>query len=463
MIHPRSIAIVGASANPVAKGYDYLKGLMEFGFTGNIYPVNPKETEILGLKAFPNVRDIPITIDYAISCIPAEATLQLVEDCASKGAKVLQLYTAGFSETGEDEGRMLEEELVRRAHRNAMRVIGPNCIGVHYPKGGLAFGRARFSHKSGVVGCLVQSGGHAWALVSQGALRGIHFSKIFSFGNASDLDESDFMEYLAEDPETRVIAAYVEGVKNGQRFLEAITKATTVKPVIMLKGGRTEAGLRAVASHTGSLAGSDLIWDAMIRQTGAIRVCDIDELIDTILPFLYFPPVKGRNVAIVGVGGGASVQAADDCETKGLTVPPLSPEVRGRLKEFTQLAGSSLRNPVDTVGMWSSQHFLHTLEILAAWDKIDFLLAHATIELTAQWRGLSVLEGVVNSLLAIRERDIKPTTVILQSFGTAKGLATLHDIQKRFVEAKIPLYPTIARAAGAISKFVAYNNRSAAA
>ena len=462
LIHPGSIAIVGASANPTAKGYDYLKGTIEFGFPGNLYPVNPKATEMLGLKAFPCIRDIPRTIDYAISCIPAEATLQLVEDCASKGAKVLQLYTAGFSETGEEEGRRLEEELVRRAHHNGMRIIGPNCIGVHYPKGGLAFGRAKFAQKSGEVGCLVQSGGHAWTLVCQGSLRGIRFSKVFSFGNASDLNESDFLEYLAEDQETRVIAAYIEGVKSGHRFLKAVIRAAVAKPVIIVKGGRTEAGMRAVASHTGALAGSDLIWDAILRQAGTIRVYNIDELIDTILPFVYFPPVKGHNVGIVGVGGGASVQAADDCEAKGLVVPHLPLEIRERLKEFIPLAGSSLRNPVDAVGIWGGRRFLRILEIVAAWDKIDFLVAHATVELTAQWQGQNALEGVVDSLLAAQESVHKPMVVILHSYGTAKGLAMQYDIQKRFVEAKIPIYPTIARAASAISNFCAYQNRIAA-
>jgi len=461
LIHPRSVAIVGASANPTAKAYDYLKGMIEFDFPGSLYPINPKASEILGLKAFPSVRDVPGTIDYAISCIPAEAAPQLVEDCASKGAKVLQLYTAGFSETGAEEGRRLEEELVRRARRNGMRIIGPNCIGVHYPEGRLAFGRAKFSLDSGEVGCLVQSGGHAWTLLSQGSLRGIRFSKVFSFGNASDLNESDFLEYLAEDPKTRVITAYIEGVKSGQRFLEAIAKAAAAKPVIIVKGGKTEAGMRAVASHTGSLAGSDLIWDTILRQTGAIRVYNIDELIDTILPFVYFPPMKGHNVGIVGGGGGASVQAADDCETKGLIVPHLAPEIRQRLEEFTPLAGSSLRNPVDAVEIWSAQNFLHILEIIAAWDKIDFLLAHAIIELTAQWKGKSVLEGMIDSLLATKGRLTKPMAVILQSFGTPKGLAMLYDIQKRFVEARIPVYPTTARAANAISKFVAYHNRIA--
>ena len=436
---------------------------MEFDFQGNLYPVNRKASEILGLKAFPSIKDIPGKVDYAISCIPAQASLQVVEDCASKGTKVLQFYTAGFSETGEEEGKRLEEELVRRACHNGMRVIGPNCIGTHYPRGGLSFGRARFAQKSGAVGCLVQSGGHAWTLVSQGSIRGIRFSKVFSFGNACDLDESDFLEYLAEDPETKVIAAYIEGVKSGQRFLRAITKAAATKPVIIIKGGRTEAGTRAVASHTGSLAGSDLVWDAIFRQVGAIRVYSIDEVIDTVLPFVCFPPVTGRSVGIVGGGGGASVQAADDCEAEQLLVPHLPPEIRKKLEEFTPLAGSSLRNPVDAVGIWYGGNFLHTLEAVAAWDKIDFLVAHATVELTGQWQGQNVLEGVIDALLAAKERVTKPMTVILHSYGSAKGLVTMHDFQKRFAAAEIPVYPTIARAANAISKFIAYHNRVAAA
>jgi len=456
LFFPRAIAIIGASADPTSKGYDYLKGMMEFDFAGQLYPVNPKADKILGLEAYPRVRDIPGMIDYVISCIPAQPTIELMDDCAAKGAKTLQLYSAGFSETGEEEGRKLEEELVRKARHLGLRVIGPNCIGLHYPRGGLAFARARFSKRGGPVGSLVQSGGHAWTLVSNGSLRGLSFSKVISFGNACDLNESDFLEYLADDPETELITAYIEGIKEGQRFMSVVNKAARAKPVIMFKGGRTEAGRRAAASHTGALAGREPIWETLFHQTGVIRVGSLDELIDTTLPFIYFPKIKSPNVGIVGAGGGASVQAADACEANGLIVPPLPPELRERLKQFTPLAGSSLGNPVDTVQIWNPEHFMRTLELVAGWEKIDFLLAHAVIELTAQWQGQSILEGIIDSLLEAGNKIRKPLAVILQSFGTSQGLNMLYSIQKRFVEAKIPVYPTMGRAANAIAKFIEY-------
>jgi acyl-CoA synthetase (NDP forming) len=226
-----------------------------------------------------------LNLDYAISCIPARPSIQIIPDCAAKGVKVLQLYTAGFSETGEEEGIKLEEELIREARKFGIRVIGPNSIGIHYPKGGLTFARAKFSHTSGAVGCVVQSGGHAWNIVSSGSLRGILFSKVISFGNACDLNESDFMEYLADDDETKIIAAYIEGIKDGSRFKRAVKRAAQAKPVIMFKGGRTEAGKRDVSSHTGALAGSAQIWNVFFKQTGIIQVNNLEELID-----VYFTP-----------------------------------------------------------------------------------------------------------------------------------------------------------------------------
>lgn len=456
LFHPRSIAIVGASANPASKGYDYLGGVQELEFNGALYPVNPKADEILGLKAYPSIRDIPGPVDYVISCIAAQPSLQLVGDCATKGTKAVQLYTAGFSETGEAEGKALEAELVRIARRSGIRVIGPNCMGLHYPRGGLAIGRARFSRKGGTVGCLVQSGGHAWNLISSGSLRGIGFSKVISFGNACDLNESDFLEYLAGDPETEVIAAYIEGVKDGSRFKKVVKEAAKAKPVIMFKGGRTEAGMRAVSSHTGSLAGAELIWEAFFQQIGAVQVYSLEDLIDTILPFVYFPSAQGRRVGIVGAGGGASVEAADACESAGLVVPSFPTELREKLKEFTPLAGSSLGNPVDTVEMWNAQNFMHSLELVSVWKGIDFLIVHAVIEMTAQWQGQSVLEGIVDSLLTAGREFNKPIAVVLHTYGTSRGMTTLYDIRKRFISARIPVYPSTSRAAAAISRFIEY-------
>ena len=251
LFHPKSVAILGASANPVSKGYDYLKALQEFEFPGDIYPVNPKASEIEGLKVYPHIKDIPGQVDYVISCIPARSAVDLVADCASKGVKAMHLYTSGFGETGEQDGIRLEQELVQRSREVGIRILGPNCIGLHYPKYGLAIGRSRFSKRGGSVGCVVQSGGHAWYIVSSGSLRGLGFSKVVSFGNACDLNEVDFLEYLVDDPDTEVIAAYIEGIRDGPGFVQAARRASSTKPLIMLKGGRTDAGKRAVASHTG--------------------------------------------------------------------------------------------------------------------------------------------------------------------------------------------------------------------
>ena len=457
LFHPQSIAILGASANPASKGYDYLKSLQEFEFAGRIYPVNPRAGEIMGLKTYAHMKDIPGQVDYVISCIPAQSVVELIPDCALKGVKTIQLYTSGFSETGEPEGRALERELVQRTEDMGIRVLGPNCIGVHYPKGGLAFGRARFSKKGGPVGGLVQSGGHAWHLVSAGSLRGLGFSKIISFGNACDLNETDFLQYLAEDRETKVITAYIEGIKHGNKFVQAAKRAAQAKPLIMLKGGRTDAGRRAVISHTGALAGSDRIWDAFFQQTGIIRAYSLDELIDFVIPFMHLPMMKGANVGIVGGGGGASVQAADDLENMGLKVPPLPVEIRDKLKEFTSLAGSGLANPIDTAEMWNPQAFVRTFELVASWEKVDLMLVHAVVELTAQWQGQSVLDGIVEGLLTSKNNIDKPIVVVLQSYGTPRGAATLHDIQKKLAGSGIPVYPTVGRAASAISEFIKYH------
>ena len=460
LFHPDSVAIVGASANPAAKGYDYLKGMLELEFAGKLYPVNPNASELLGLKSYANIKDIPGTIDYVICCISAPLSIKLVKDCATKGVKVLQLYSAGFSETGEEEGIKLEQALVRYAREAGIRVIGPNCIGVHYPKAGLAFARAKFSQRSGHVSGIIQSGGHAWALVSNGFLRGIRFSKVISFGNACDLNESDFLEYLADDAETEIIVSYIEGVKDGQRFANVIRTAAQTKPVIIFKGGSTEAGRRAVSSHTGSLAGSNIVWDALLRQVRAIRVYSLDELVDVVLPFIYFPKVEGSNIGIVGAGGGASVQVTDDCENRGLSVPLLPLEIREKLKEFTPLAGSGLRNPVDTVEIWNPQHLMRTLELVATWDKIDILLAHVVMEMTAGWQGQSVLQGIVDSLLASGKKTNKPMAAVLQSYGSPQGMAMLLDARKKFIEAGIPTYTTFAQAANALSKFINYHRLS---
>ncbi|TEU01691.1 MAG: acyl-CoA synthetase, partial [Dehalococcoidia bacterium] len=278
IFHPRSIAVVGASANPDTPGYDYISSLQKFGYSGRIYPVNPRAEEILGLPAFPSLRDLPRQVDYVISCVPAAAVLELVDDCAAKGARALQLFTARFSETGRREGAELERRLAERARAAGVRIIGPNCMGLLYPRQGISF-RADMPRQPGNMGLLSQSGNLLFELTYLGGPRGLRFSKAVSYGNGLDLTEADFLDYFAEDAESAVVGAYIEGIRDGRRFLAALAGAAARKPVVVLKGGRTAAGWRTAASHTAALAGQQAVWDAAVTQAGALAVDTVEEFI----------------------------------------------------------------------------------------------------------------------------------------------------------------------------------------
>ncbi|MEE8347393.1 MAG: CoA-binding protein, partial [Dehalococcoidia bacterium] len=349
IFHPRAIAVVGASANPDTPGYDYVSALQEFGYSGRIYPVNPRAQEILGLRAFPSLRDVPGRVDYVISCIPAAAALDLVDDCAAKGARALQMFTARFSETGRPEGADLERRLAERAHAAGVRIIGPNCMGLLYPRQGISF-RADMPRQPGTVGFLSQSGNLLFELTYLGGPRGLRFSKAVSYGNGLDLNESDFLEYFAQDTESAVVGAYVEGVRDGRRLFAALKRAAAQKPVVVLKGGRTAAGGRAAASHTAAMAGQQQVWDAAVAQAGAVAVDTVEELIDMLIAFAYMRPGSGRpygRLGMVGGGGGRSVLTADLCEELGLAAPPLPPDVERRIADKAPDLAGWVTNPVD--------------------------------------------------------------------------------------------------------------------
>ncbi|MCJ7744273.1 MAG: CoA-binding protein, partial [Dehalococcoidales bacterium] len=247
LFHPRSLALVGITTTQRehwTRGL--LEGLLTFQYDGQLYLVNPKGGEIEGHKVYTSLKDVPPPLDYVIGLVPAPAAPGLVRDCAGKGVRAMHFCTAGFSETGEEEGIRLEAELVAEARQHNIRVLGPNCLGIYYPKSRLSFSPI-FPRESGVVGFISQSGGNSNYLVRQAALRGVRFSKGISYGNACDLNEADFLEYLAVDPETKIIAMYIEGLKDGKRFRRALEVATKEKVVVLLKGGLTEGGARAVA------------------------------------------------------------------------------------------------------------------------------------------------------------------------------------------------------------------------
>ncbi len=459
IFHPKSIAVVGASTTE--QGGRWLGALLTFGYAGHLYPVNLRATEISGLKAYPTVRDIPGPVDYAIFNIPARLTPQIMEDCVAKGVKVVHIYTAGFSETGKQEAKKLEAQTAAIARDGGVRVIGPNCTGIYYPAGGLTFSPT-FSKEPGNLSFVSQTGAGASRFVTLANDRGIHFSKVISYGNAIDLDSSDFLEYLAGDEETEIIACYTEGVKDGRRFLEAIKKCLMTKPVIILKAGLTEGGARAAASHTASLAGSASVWDAFFKQTGAIPVDTLEEIIDVILALLRMPCPKGRRVGLMGRGGGLGVIAADTCERAGLKVPPFLPETVRQLEEVVPEAGSGIRNPVEGpqgMGEAAADFYARGLKIVDADPQIDFIVARLAVDVYGR-RQPGLKEQLVKTAEVIANTTktlTKPVAVVLYAGEHLETIVAVLEAQQKLLKAGIPVYPTIEAAARTVSKLIGYH------
>jgi acyl-CoA synthetase (NDP forming) len=302
LFHPNSIALVGiTTATTWHWTLTFLEGLIEIEFDRPLYLVNPKGGEIKGHKVYTSLKDVPGNIDYVIGLVNAQIAPRLVEECAEKGVRAIHFCTAGFSETGEEQRIKLESELAEVARRKGIRIIGPNCMGIYCPQSRLSFSPA-FLKESGPVGVISQSGGNSIYLVRQAALRGVRFSKVISYGNACDINETDLLEYLANDADTKIIALYIEGIKDGKRFRRALEEATKEKTVILLKGGATEGGARAAAGHTAALAGSRTTWDALCKQLGIISVSSIEEMIDVLVTFLFLPLPRGRNALLFGAG-----------------------------------------------------------------------------------------------------------------------------------------------------------------
>jgi acyl-CoA synthetase (NDP forming) len=458
LFRPRSLALVGiTTANPEHWTRSFLDAVLEFEFNGPFYLVNPKGGNINGHRVYQSLHDIPQTIDYVIGLVPARASLELIDECATKGVRAIQFCTAGFSETGEAEGTRLETELIKRARKHGIRIIGPNCLGIYCPQSRLSFGPV-FPKESGPVGVISQSGGNANYLIRQAALRGVRFSKVISYGNASDLNESDFLEYLVADTDTRVIAMYIEGIKDGRRFCRVLEKATRQKPVILLKGGRTEAGSRAVAGHTSALAGSEAIWDALRKQMGLIQVNSLDELVDVLVTLLFMVKPEGRNAVIMGGGGGASVLITDTFEKRGLKVPPLPHEIISKIREFTPPAGNILRNPVDySQTMMYPERVAKTIDIIMQWDGIDFLVWFMRMGQSQQAGGLRVNSPMMGGLFSVGGGESsKPLAVVLEPSILPEESRGIFTLLQKYVSSELPVYYSFASAANAIDLVLSY-------
>jgi len=332
-------------------------------------------------------------------------------------------------------------------------------MGVYYPAAGLTF-NPTFSKEPGNVSFVSQTGAGATRFVQLADDRDIHFSKVISYGNAIDLDAPDFLEYLAGDVETEIIAGYIEGVRDGHRFLEAVRKCLMTKPIVILKAGLTESGAGAAASHTASPAGSKSVWDAFFNQTGAIQVNTLEEIADMILTLLCIPYPKGRRVGIVGRGGGLGVIATDTCERAGLKVPPFLPETRRQLEEITPEAGAGVRNPVESEQGISGAADFYTkgLKMVDTDPQIDFILTNIDVDVY-EGRQPDLLEQLVRAveiLTGTAQTLTKPVAAVLHAGEHLETVAAVLEARKRLLKAGIPVYPTVEAAAKAVSRLIRY-------
>ncbi len=345
LFHSRSVAIVGAPRG-MKTGRVFLTALLDQGYSGKIFPVNPLTKEIDGLKTYKRIADIPGPVDLAIVLVPHQKTLDVIRQCVAKGVKGAVLFTAGFKETGTKEGEALEEELVRVARSGGMRLIGPNGMGLYSPKTGLSF-FPQVSRDTGPVGIISHSGSLTNILGMIAEQKGIRFSKVISSGNECDLTAADFLTYLGNDPDTGLIGAYIEGIKKAPYFLAALRQAALKKPVIMWKVGLTAEGARASASHTGAMASTPNIWHGVLQQTGAIPVVGFEALVDALMGFSMLPANPGNRMAIISGPGGLAVSAAEACGRELVRLADLLPETRIGLARLISDAGTSLLNPID--------------------------------------------------------------------------------------------------------------------
>jgi len=470
IFHPRSIAVVGASENLMSAGNWFIRHLLDYGYTGHIYPITTRQSEIFNVKTYPSLKDTPGPVDYVICCVPASGVLSILNDCTEKGVRAVHLYTGRFRETGIHDAADLEQEILQRAKEIGVRLIGPNCMGMYHPKEGISF-VYDLPTDSGDVGMFFQSGGSAGEIIRHSALRGLRFSKVVSYGNALDLNESDYLEYFLQDTETKVIAGYVEGVKDGRRFFSTLRQGARSKPVVLLKAGTGASGAKSAASHTGSLAGSLHMWDAALKQTGAINARNADEMIDLMVGLCFLPPLYGKRVAIVGGGGGKSVLSADAWEAEGFSLPGLTKKIRREIKDrLPEMWWDWIGNPVDVSMLpqtaWTTGLTGDMLRMMAASPDYDLIVCNLTTDAPVGKDGLKLfVQPEVDQVMEVAKEGKKPIVVVMNC--PPLGIKDFDDwrwrmiaeLQSQFVAAQIPVYSTIAQAANTMSLLADYYHR----
>jgi len=389
MFHPRSVAVIGASKGIAATGSvkigtAALQYFVQHKFPGKIYPINPKEKELMGLKCYPSIKDVPDDIDLACLVVPAKVCIDAMKECAEKGIRAAVVFSSGFAEAGEQK---LQDDLLQTARQAGIRFCGPNTAGIvnvtDHVVASISMACDMNPFRAGEIAFITQSGALGGSMLGRGMDQGIGFSYWVSSGNEADLDTADYISYLIDDPKVKVFTLFTEGIRNGQKFLEVCRKAARArKPIVVYKTGLSEVSAAAAKSHTGALAGSDKVFDNVCRQFGVIRVDDVAELFQTALVFNWIGDKlpKGYRVGIVASSGGICGVGADECHLAGLEIPELDQNCKNQIVQYIPSFGA-IRNPVDCTGQIRSSEtgYQDTVKAVLSQDYIDGMLLLVTM------------------------------------------------------------------------------------
>lgn len=446
LLHPDSVAIIGASPDKKKVGYAALRNMVYSGFKGRLYAINPKAAqygEIEGVKVYPNISEIPDTIDLAVICIPARFIPSLMEELGKKDVKYAAIITAGFKETG-TEGAKLEQQIVDIAKKYGTRIVGPNILGVIDTSAPMNASFAERSPIKGEVAFLSQSGALLTGILDWSRAEGIGYSSFVSLGNKADLDETDFIEALADDEQTLAILAYLESISRGKEFIEVCKEVTKRKPVIVIKSGRSEAGSKAASSHTGSMTGADTTYDVAFEKCGVIRADNSQELFDMAFAFSYMPTPKGNRIAIITNAGGPGILATDEAERNGLELATLSPEFKEQLKEFLPPA-ANFNNPIDALGTAQAEDYGRVIELALKEEGVDGVI----VILTPQ----AMTEGQETADKIVEMRKKYPDKPVISIFIGGEILGpSIYYLKKN----RIPCYPHPERGVKAMAALAEY-------
>lgn len=450
--------MVDACQNAPKAGFFWLTTIVDAGFSGGVYLVNPHGGHLQGLKIYPSLSEIPGIVDYVIIYTTNGLVFSLLDDCAAKQVKAVHLVGSDLDKAQPSLGQAFQEELLRKARLGGFRIIGPNCLGIYCPESRIPYGPKGKVDKIGFVAFISQSSYIGERLIELGEARGIHYSKGISFGDGVDLSSTDFTEYMAADPKTSIIGVYVEDVGDPSTLLKTIRQVAQRKPLIIWKNTKPEDSTTDT-SGTGFSANPATIWSAALKQAGAIEVHSLEELTDTLLIFQQIGRWHGNNVAIISGladgGGGISVAASDACAELGLNVPPLSKETTGKLTGLLGQVGTILRNPVDIGQAFGSPAIIEkAIELVLADSSIDITLVQEDMGVLLKYLSWEQVQSINAVLVDLKNRHDKPMVVVLPP-GSAEMRRL--ETERKLAEARIPVFHSMGQAARAIINLSHYS------